>query len=306
MGQIQPVAADTPKPPGPILSVAAKVPEPASLPVPVPGPASLPVPVPGPASLPVPVPAVAPISPMPTTSSVDSKIPPVPTQCGEKKDLERLVGEIKAVLGRVEIEDWFADNIAHDIKDVIAVANDQLKKNLNRLASMTAQYDTEMDQANKLCVRTISAQIETVFSFKTLQNVVADNVNTNTNDLAKACSVLQKALAWVTTQMATILNCAENLKRSVTPDHDQIVESVKNVTEIIQSQREANYTKDKIDTANNELEELSNKIRTTIHADEDHIEAAGEEFRRCIYLHAFELDLGLARNAGRLDVVFDD
>lgn len=244
----------------------------------------------------------------PTTLATPAKSPDAAKlsaiiKCDEKKDLEYYVIQIELALNQTEVQDWLPDHITVDLKSVVSNAPVALQKDLQDVANITAQYDNELDLAAKLAVKTIKTQIESIGSYKTIQKIVENAKINDLHTLATACYIVDKSLAEATQGRDVIIGCAEKLKHDVTPDHEMILKSVQRVTEVIKSKETATFTDEQIKSASTELQALLTTIRNAIHADEERVEAAGEEFRRCIFRHAYGIDLDLARTAGRLDVV---
>lgn len=224
-------------------------------------------------------------------------------KCDKKSDYDNFMAQMEIILGQIDIEDWFADRITADVKELNKYAPDALKSSLEHVSAVTALYDSELDQANKLCVSTIRSQLETISSVKTLRQVIADVPISAVKDPNAACKLLQNATESCSNGRAIVITCAEQLRRTVLPDHEQVVSSVEGVIAVIKKKGPTGYTPEQIDVANKELLALETKIRTTIHADEQLVQSAGEDFRRCIYRHALRIDLQLARIVGSLDIV---
>lgn len=292
-----PTAAPIPLPPVFQTPVAAQVPQPPQFEARE--IAATPAQVAAQAAAQAPAPASA-----PTTASDAQKLSAI-VKCESKKDLDYYVLQIQIALNQTEMQDWLPDHITNGIKAVVAAAPAGLKKDLDGVATITAQYDSELDQASKLAVKTIKQQIESINSFKTIQQLVNRAKIEDFHTLATACYIVEKGLAEATEGRDVIMGCAEKLRRDVTPDHDIILKSVKRVTEVIITKEAATFTEEQIKSAGTELQALETTIRNAIHADEERVENAGEEFRRCIFKHAYGIDLDLARTAGRLDVVLD-
>lgn len=242
---------------------------------------------------------------MPETTSDTISIPNSQPKCENKEDIENLLLQTHDILGHTNIIDWFANRITEEIQTASAHAPDEIEEDLRRLAAVTAQYDSELDEANQLCVKSIRAQLKTIRSLKTIEDIISNAHTSNVTDFNDGCLVIQKALAISVRERDIMLTCAEDLRRSVTPDHEMIVDSVKNVIVAIQIVGASSNTEGQIQIYRDQLRLLEDKIHATIHTDEKIVAAAGEVFRLCIYNSALNLDLGLARVAGSLDIVFD-
>lgn len=299
--------------PAPTAQNLAQVPSsptPAQIPnVPLPKPAQVPD-VPPPAGAQTPdVPAPAPVAAEQTTTAqapAPAQLPyvqPEEPKCETKKDLEYYVFRIHMAVSQTEIKDWLPDHITHSIKAAVSWCPEALQKDLEAVATKTGEYDHELDEAAKLAIRTIKAQIESLSSINTIRDIVQNATFTNEQNLHASCLTVFHGLDVTVKGRDTVLECAEKLKRDVTPNHDIIVKDVRRVTELLQSKVAAKFTDAETESQRDELKNLAESIRKAIHADEDRVESAGEEFRRCIFRNAYGLDLGLARIAGHLDAL---
>jgi len=247
-------------------------------------------------------PTSAPVAAAPTPAAVPA-VQSDARKCDTKKDLEYYVFRIHMAASQTEISDWLPDHITHSIKAAVTWCPESLQKELEAVAIKTGEYDHELDEAAKLAIKTIKAQIESLSSINTIRDIVQRATFANDESLHASCLTVFHALDITVEGRDAVLECAEKLKRDVTPNHDVIVQSVKRVTELLQSKDAAHFTDAQTESSRTELKDLAESIRKAIHADEDRVESAGEEFRRCIFRNAYGLDLGLARVAGHLDSI---
>lgn len=257
-----------------------------------------------------PNPTPAPVT-VPTSQSADGVFVPLAEpnpdiqqpSCSNKSDLDYYIFRVQMALSQAEINDWLPNHITHAIRDIVPSCPDALKADVELVASKTQDYDNELDQASTLAIRTIQNEIRSLKTIKTLHTIIQNANITNANVLHHACLAALRAIDISIKGRDAILQCAEQLKRDVTPNHDIIVQSVKRITEVVVSEEAHKFTEDQIKVAKTELNNLSDSIYKAIHADQDRVEKAGEAFRKCISTDAFGLDLGLARVAGHLDVI---